>query len=809
MSYNHKEIDCRWQTKWEAAGAFRAEDNSKKPKFYALDMFPYPSGAGLHIGHMASYTPTDVVSRYKRNKGFNVLHPMGYDAFGLPAEQYAIQTGVHPAKTTEKAIENFRRQLKSFGFSFDWQREISTADPRYYKWTQFIFLKLLERGLAYQKEVPVNWCPELRTVLANEEVVDGKSERGGHPVIRVPMKQWMLKITAYAERLLQDLDKVDWPERTKEAQRNWIGKSEGATVFFNIQGHADGKLEVFTTRPDTLFGVTFMVIAPEHPLTMQIATAEQKTAVSAYVEKSARKLEVDRKAATEKSGVFTGAYAVHPVSGQPIPIWTADYVLMDYGTGAIMGVPGHDARDFEFAEKFGLEVKRVLASEEPLPFEGDGLLVNSDFLNGLSKPQAIERMLQYLEDKKLGQRRVEYKLRDWLFSRQRYWGEPFPTVHFPKAGLKGVPTSELPVLLPEVANYEPSEKGEAPLARNTEWVRYTDKETGEVGFRDTDTMPGSAGSSWYFLRYADPHNDSEPCSFEKQKYWLPVDLYVGGAEHTVGHLLYSRFWQKVLFDAGLVSSEEPFHKLAHQGMILGPDGEKMSKSRGNVINPDEMREKYGADALRMFILFLGPMDRDKPWQESGIDGVSRFLDRVWRICVDENGSLTVDDSNPSDDLNKLLHKTIKKVGEDIETLNFNTAISAMMILMNEIYRSGQKPRKVLEPFVQILSPFAPHLCEEIWEKLQAAKPEAQRIPLVVTAPWPTFDSNLTVDSVVTIGVQVNGKARGTIETAKDAPEADAVAKAKELEAVRNALGGKPIDKVIYKAGRILNLIVKP
>lgn len=801
MSYNHKEIDSRWQQKWEESQAFRAEENSSKPKYYALDMFPYPSGAGLHIGHMASYTPTDVISRYKRNKGFNVLHPMGYDAFGLPAEQYAIQTGIHPAQTTEKAIENFRRQLKSFGFSFDWSREVSTADPKFYKWTQFIFMKLVERGLAYQKEVPVNWCPALRTVLANEEVVDGKSERGGHPVIRVPMKQWMLKITAYAERLLEDLDKVDWPQRTKDAQRNWIGKSEGATVFFEVQNHAGERLEVFTTRPDTLFGATFMVIAPEHPLIGKITTSESKPQVDAYIDQAARKLEVDRKAATEKTGVFTGAYAINPITGKPIPIWTADYVLMDYGTGAIMAVPGHDSRDFEFAEKFGLPIVRVLESEEPLPFEGDGKLVNSDFLNGLSKSEAISRMIAHLEEKNLGKKRIEYKLRDWLFSRQRYWGEPFPIVHFPKAGMKTVPLNELPVLLPEVAEYEPSEKGEAPLARNADWVQYIDKETGEKGMRETDTMPGSAGSSWYFLRYTDPHNKNEPFSFENQKYWMPVDLYVGGPEHTVGHLLYARFWQKVLFDAGLVSTEEPFKKLAHQGMILGPDGEKMSKSRGNVINPDEVRNKYGADALRMFILFMGPMDRDKPWQESGIDGVNRFLDRVWRICVDENGQSLVDDSEPSEELNRLLHKTIKKVGEDIESLGFNTAISAMMILLNDIYKSGQRPKKVLRPLVQILSPFAPHLCEELWSRMGETG-------LVAQASWPSYDSNLTVDNVVTIGVQVNGKSRGTIEIAKDASEEDAVQAAQELESVRNALGGKPISKVIYKAGRILSLIVK-
>lgn len=799
--YNHKVIDARWQKKWEESQAFKAEDGSTKPKYYALDMFPYPSGAGLHIGHMASYTPTDVISRYKRNKGFNVLHPMGYDAFGLPAEQYAIQTGIHPAETTNKAIESFRKTLKSFGFSFDWSREISTADPQYYKWTQFIFLKLFEKGLAYQKEVPVNWCPALRTVLANEEVVDGKSERGDHPVIRVPMKQWMLKITSYAERLLSDLDKIDWPQRTKDAQKNWIGKSEGATVLFSIQGHTSENLEVFTTRPDTLFGVSFMVIAPEHPLVQVITSKAQLPAVNKYIEQATRKLEVDRKAATDKSGVFTGAFATNPVTGHPIPIWTADYVLMDYGTGAIMAVPGHDSRDFDFAKAHDLPIVRVLESNEPLPFEGEGKLVNSDFLNGLMKAAAITRMIQHLEEKHLGSRRIEFKLRDWLFSRQRYWGEPFPIVQFPKAGMKAIPLHELPVLLPKVAEYEPSENGEPPLARSPEFVQYTDPQTGEVGRRETDTMPGSAGSSWYFLRYADPHNEREPFTFEKQKYWMPVDLYVGGPEHSVGHLLYARFWQKVLFDAGLVSTDEPFKKLAHQGIVLASDGQRMSKSRGNVVNPDDMKEKYGADALRLFILFMGPLDRDKPWQESGIDGVARFLERVWRICTNEAGELKIDDSEPSNDLNRLLHKTIKKTGEDIEGLNFNTAISALMILMNEIYKSGQRPRKVLQPFLQLLSPFAPHLSEELWEMMTKSG-------FIAHTPWPLYDSNLTVDSTVTIGVQVNGKVRGSIELAIDAAEADAVVRAQEIEAIRNAIGGKPIAKVIYKAGRILNLIVK-
>ncbi len=806
MSYNFKERDSFWQRKWAAENAFVTETNSKKPKYYALDMFPYPSGAGLHIGHMASYTPTDVVSRYKRTRGFNVLHPMGYDAFGLPAEQYAIQTGVHPAITTQKALENFRTQLFSFGFSFDWSREISTCDPKYYKWTQFIFTKLYERGLAYQKEAPVNWCPELKTVLANEEVVDGKSERGGHPVIRMPMKQWMLKITDYAERLLNDLDKVDWPERTKDAQRNWIGKSTGAKIFFNVDS-SDLKVEVFTTRPDTLFGASFMVISPEHALIKNLTTAAQKSIVEAYVLESSRKSELDRKTGLDKTGVFTGAYALHPFTQKKIPIWTADYVLMDYGTGAIMAVPAHDQRDFEFATKFGLPIHRVLNSPNiaentaaHLPFVENGTLVNSAFLNGLKKDEAISKMLSELVAKKLGKLEVQYKLRDWLFSRQRYWGEPFPIVHFKNAGTKALPLDELPVLLPEVADYSPSENGEAPLARNQGWVKYLSK-GGDSGLRETDTMPGSAGSSWYFLRYCDPHNETAPVSFENQKYWMPVDLYVGGPEHTVGHLLYARFWQKVLFDAGIVSTEEPFQKLAHQGMILGLDGEKMSKSRGNVVNPDEVREKYGADALRLFILFLGPMERDKPWNENGIDGVQRFLDRLWRWTIDENDQLQLKEEVAPFEVERLLHKTIKKVGEDLEALSFNTSISALMILLNELYKQNVKSLRVVKSFVQILAPMAPHICEDLWARMGESS-------LVSLATWPTYDPSLIIDASVVMGVQVNGKARGTIEIAKDAPEVLAVAAAKELSSVQNALGGKAIDKVIYKAGRILNLIVK-
>lgn len=804
MAYNHEEIDRKWQDRWAEAKCFQADDEttgkSNKPKYYALDMFPYPSGVGLHVGHLASYTPTDILARYKRAKGFNVLHPMGYDAFGLPAEQYAIQTGVHPAITTGKAIENFRRQLQSFGFSFDWSREVSTCDPKFYKWTQFIFMKLFERGLAYQKEVPVNWCPALKTVLANEEVVDGKSERGGHPVIRMPMKQWMLKITAYAERLLQDLDKVDWPERTKEGQRNWIGKSSGAKVKFQIDGH-DKTLEVFTTRPDTLFGATFMVLAPEHPFVREIASAAQKKPVDEYIALASRKSEVDRKANTEKTGVFTGAFVVNPVNQKKIPVWIADYVLMDYGTGAIMAVPGHDTRDFEFAQKFDLPVVRVLESEEPLPFEGDGPHCNSGFLDGLGKDDAIKRMIQFLEQNHLGEEEIQYKLRDWLFSRQRYWGEPFPIVSFPGKGLQAVPADELPVLLPEVADYEPSEKGEPPLARVKEWVEYRDKKSGETGRRETDTMPGSAGSSWYFLRYIDAHNDSAPFDFDKQKYWMPVDLYLGGAEHTVGHLLYARFWQKVLFDAGLVSHDEPFKKLVHQGMVLGPDGEKMSKSRGNVVNPDDVRERYGADAARVYITFMGPLEKDKPWSETGIEGARRFLERVWRLAVDDSGSALADDSELTEDLNKILHKTIKKVSEDMENMSFNTAISAMMILVNELYKTGCRSKKILEPLCQLLAPFAPHLSEELWQKMGGRG-------LVSLAPWPAFNPDFVVDSVVTMGVQVNGKMRGTIEVSPDAPEEQAVELARAVVAVQNAIGGKELAKVIYRPGKILNLIVK-
>ncbi len=795
----HIDIQDKWQKIWEEKKAYLAENNSKKPKYYALDMFPYPSGSGLHVGHIASYTPSDIVSRYKRARGFNVLHPMGFDSFGLPAEQYAIQTGVHPAITTEKAIDNYRATLQKYGFSFDWSREISTCDPSYYKWTQFIFLKLFEKGLAYQKEVPVNWCPALKTVLANDEIVDGKSERGGHPVVRVPMKQWMLKITDYAERLLKDLDKIDWPERTKEGQRNWIGKSEGAAVLFSVKDQNE-KLEVFTTRPDTLFGVSFMVLAPEHPLVKKVTSATQNQKVLSYVTETSKKSDVDRKATTEKTGVFTGGYAINPITKKEIPIWIADYVMMDYGTGAIMAVPGHDERDFEFAKKFDLAIPRVLESDTELPFTGEGKLINSEFLNGLSKNEAIQKMISFLEKENLGKKQINFKLRDWLFSRQRYWGEPFPILRDADGNRTAVPNDELPVALPEVANYEPSDSGEAPLARNQAWVNYVSK-SGKNLRRETDTMPGAAGSSWYFLRYTDPHNQTEPFSKQAANYWMPVDLYVGGPEHTVGHLLYARFWTKVLFDAGLVHADEPFQKLAHQGIILAPNGERMSKSRGNVIPADHVASQYGVDVMRVFICFLGPLDKDKAWSETGIDGVKRFLDRFYRLAAnEETGIGHATDEALIPEVEKSLHKTIKKVTQDIEALSFNTSISQMMIYVNDLYKFDCKSKKALLPLAQLLQPFAPHIAEEIWQALGGSG-------LVVNALWPEFDPALCVDDTVTMGVQVNGKMRGTIEISLTTDEKTAVSEALKIATVVSALAGKNPSKVIYKVGKILNMIV--
>lgn len=799
MSFPFKEFEPQWQKKWAEAKIFEAKIDRSKPKYYVLDMFPYPSGSGLHVGHVEGYTASDIICRYKRCQGFNVLHPIGWDAFGLPAEQHAIQTGIHPEITTRQAIANFTRQLKMLGFSYDWSREVSTCDPKYYKWTQYIFTILYKKGLVYQKEMPVNWCPELKTVLANDEVVDGKSQRGGHHVEQRQMKQWMLKITDYAERLLTDLNKIDWHERTKEGQRNWIGKSDGLQGRFKIKDSTE-EIEIFTTRPDTMFGVTFMVLAPEHELVDKITTKEHRDAVLAYKKKTVSKLEIDRQAATEKTGVFTGAYAIHPVNNQLVPIWIADYVLMDYGTGAIMAVPGHDERDFEFATKFKLPIVQVIDGGE-MPYFGEGPCVNSEFINGLQKEEAIKKIISFFEEKKIGSAKTEYKLRDWLFSRQRFWGEPFPVIHFEKSGTQVVADDELPVVLPQVKDYEPSETGEAPLSKaDPKWLHV--EKNGEKGRRETDTMPGSAGSSWYFLRYTDPKNDNAICSKEAENYFMPVDLYLGGAEHTVGHLLYARFWQKVLFDEGLVSHDEPFQRLVHQGMILGEDGEKMSKSRGNTVNPDEVVGNYGADALRVYEMFMAPLERDKPWSNHGLVGVYKFLAKVWRLVHDERGEkLIVDDAEPSLDLVRLAHRTIKKVTEDIEKLAFNTAISQMMIFVNELTKAKSRPQSLVKPFIQCLAPFAPHIAEEIWAQMGEEG-------FVSTAKWPEYDAELAKSETVTIAIQVNGKTRDKLEFEADVEEEVVLEEAKKINLIKNSLSeGKVIRKVIFVKNRILNVIL--
>ena len=793
MAYDHQKIEKKWQNRWESARTFYCQLEPQKPKFYALSMFPYPSGSGLHVGHLAAYMPAEVVARFKRAKGFNVLHPMGWDAFGLPAEQYAIQTGVHPGELTKKAIENFRRQFKSFGYSFDWNREISTCDPAYYKWTQYLFKVFYKKKLAYQANTAVNWCSALRTVLANEEVIDGKSEKGGHEVLRVFKKQWMLKITKYGERLIKDLDDTHWPESTKTAQKNWIGKSEGALVKFFVKESKES-FSVFTTRPDTLFGVSYMVLAPEHPMVQKIKTKDQDREVTAYQQECLSKSERQRKSNQNKTGVWTGSYVQHPITHQDLPVWISDYVLMDYGTGAIMAVPAHDERDYEFASHFNLKMLPVIKSKN-LPFVGDGVHINSQgqeiTLNGLNNREACEKIISYLEKTKKGQRHIQYKLRDWLFSRQRYWGEPFPIVTDKKGRQMVVPDEEMPVMLPLVADYEPSEKGEPPLARVESFVNYKNQ-----GQRETDTMPSSAASSWYFLRYTNPNNDKVPFGFEEQKYWMPVDLYVGGSEHSVGHLLYSRFWQKVLFDEGLVSHKEPFQKLAHQGTILGEDGFRMSKSRGNGVNPDELRKKYGADGLRLYICFLGPFDKDKPWSSKGIEGTHRFLDRYYRFAKD---SLKKWDTLPSS-LNTLFHQTIKKVTEDIENMNFNTAISSLMILLNEIYKHNIKNENMAKTFSQLLMPFAPHLTEEIWEHLGEKG-------FISLAAWPNYDTQWAKTERICIGVQVNGKTRGSIELSANERQETALKKALELKTVQNIVQNKEIKKCIYKQGRILSIIV--
>ena len=848
--YNFHDIEPHWQTFWEKNRSFRAENDSAKPKYYVLDMFPYPSGAGLHIGHPEGYTGTDILARYKRARGFNVLHPIGWDAFGLPAEQHAVKTGTHPAANTQNNIVNFRRQIKALGFSYDWEREIDTTDPKYFRWTQWIFLQLFRRGLAYVDERPVWWCPELRTVLANEEVIDGKSEVGGFPVERRNLRQWVLRITAYAERLLSDLKDVDWPDSTKRMQEAWIGRSEGAEILFDLERGDLGQLKIFTTRPDTLFGCTYMVLAPEHPLVDRLTAPEQQAAVEAYRKKAAAKSDLERTdLAKEKSGVFSGAYAINPVNGAKVPVWIADYVLMGYGTGAIMAVPAHDERDYEFAVQFNLPVVQVIAGagETKLPYVGDGQVVNSPGYDGLAWPEAKQKITQDLAGRGLAKATVNYKLRDWLFSRQRYWGEPFPIVWvgaddyaqartvrsdlpaqpvtFVQDGVAHfalpLPESALPLVLPEVQSYLPSGTGESPLANQTDWVDlWFDAATGAAvparqgkpdtpgtwvrARRETNTMPQWAGSCWYYLRFLDPANAEAFASPAALKYWDVPDLYVGGAEHAVLHLLYARFWHKVLFDLGAVPQAEPFKKLFHQGIILGEDGEKMSKSRGNVVNPDTIIQSHGTDTLRLYLMFLGPLEAMKPWNPRGIEGVHRFLHKVWRELIAADGTvnpkISATAAEPAE-LTKLLHETIKKVTERLEDMRFNTAISDLMIFSNALQKAPVVSPGTARRFLQLLAPLAPHIAEELWERLGGEGS-------VMTAPWPTFDAALLATNEVKLVFQINGKHRGDQVVPSDTNQESAIALARANPRVSPHLEGKTIKRAIFVPGKILNLVVE-
>lgn len=809
MVYNHRVIEKKWQKYWDENKTFKTLDDHTKEKFYALDMFPYPSGAGLHVGHPEGYTATDILSRYKRANGYNVLHPMGWDAFGLPAEQYALDTGNDPREFTKQNIDTFRRQIKELGFSYDWDREVNTTDPNYYKWTQWIFKKLYEKGLAYVDEVPVNWCPALGTVLSNEEVIDGKSERGGHPVERRPMRQWVLKITDYAEQLLQDLDILDWPESLKAMQRNWIGKSVGAEIDFKIEG-TDESFTVFTTRADTVFGVSYCVLAPEHKLVEKIVTESQKAAVDEYLDIVKRKSDLERTDLNkDKTGVFTGAYAINPVNEEKVEIWIADYVLASYGTGAVMAVPAHDERDFEFATKFNLAITPVIEDngEVVVPFYGDGLHINSRFINGLNNEDAIVKVIEFLEGNNVGRSKVTYKLRDWLFSRQRYWGEPIPIIHWEDGTMTTVPDSELPLLLPETDNIKPSGTGESPLANIEEWLNVVDPETGKKGKRETNTMPQWAGSCWYYLRYIDPHNDEMFADPEKLKYWLPVDVYIGGAEHAVLHLLYARFWHKVLYDLGLVPSREPFQKLFNQGMILaeGKDGrpEKMSKSKGNVVNPDDIIVSHGADTLRVYEMFMGPLDASIAWSENGLDGSRRFLDRVYRLFVDEETGKVNDKVLDKDnaELEVSYNYTVKKVSEDIEVLGFNTAISQLMVFVNDCYKAEYIPRKYALGFIQLLAPFAPHLAEEMWEIYGNTES-------VSYVAWPTFDETKLVSDTVEIVVQLMGKVKTKLDVKKDLTSAELEQIVLADEEVKALIEGKQVMKVIVVPGRLVNIVAK-
>ncbi|CAC7443533.1 Leucyl-tRNA synthetase [Staphylococcus aureus] len=804
LNYNHNQIEKKWQDYWDENKTFKTNDNLGQKKFYALDMFPYPSGAGLHVGHPEGYTATDIISRYKRMQGYNVLHPMGWDAFGLPAEQYALVTGNDPREFTKKNIQTFKRQIKELGFSYDWDREVNTTDPEYYKWTQWIFIQLYNKGLAYVDEVAVNWCPALGTVLSNEEVIDGVSERGGHPVYRKPMKQWVLKITEYADQLLADLDDLDWPESLKDMQRNWIGRSEGAKVSFDVD-NTEGKVEVFTTRPDTIYGASFLVLSPEHALVNSITTDEYKEKVKAYQTEASKKSDLERTdLAKDKSGVFTGAYATNPLSGEKVQIWIADYVLSTYGTGAIMAVPAHDDRDYEFAKKFDLPIIEVIegGNVEEAAYTGEGKHINSGELDGLENEAAITKAIQLLEQKGAGEKKVNYKLRDWLFSRQRYWGELIPVIHWEDGTMTTVPEEELPLLLPETDEIKPSGTGESPLANIDSFVNVVDEKTGMKGRRETNTMPQWAGSCWYYLRYIDPKNENMLADPEKLKHWLPVDLYIGGVEHAVLHLLYARFWHKVLYDLAIVPTKEPFQKLFNQGMILGEGNEKMSKSKGNVINPDDIVQSHGADTLRLYEMFMGPLDAAIAWSEKGLDGSRRFLDRVWRLMVNEDGTLSskiVTTNNKS--LDKVYNQTVKKVTEDFETLGFNTAISQLMVFINECYKVDEVYKPYIEGFVKMLAPIAPHIGEELWSKLGHEES-------ITYQPWPTYDEALLVDDEVEIVVQVNGKLRAKIKIAKDTSKEEMQEIALSNDNVKASIEGKDIMKVIAVPQKLVNIVAK-
>ncbi|KRL95209.1 Leucyl-tRNA synthetase [Limosilactobacillus equigenerosi DSM 18793 = JCM 14505] len=806
MGYDHSAIEQKWQRYWKQHKTFKAELNESQPKYYALDMFPYPSGQGLHVGHPEGYTATDVMSRMKRMQGFNVLHPMGWDAFGLPAEQYALKTGNNPADFTNKNIDHFRDQIQSLGFSYDWDREVNTTDPKFYKWTQWIFEQLYKRGLAYEDEIMVNWAPDFMggTVVANEEVVDGKTERGGYPVYRVPMRQWVLKITAYADRLIDDLDEVDWPESVKEMQRNWIGRSTGAAVFFKVVDHDDKQIEVFTTRPDTLFGASYVTLAPENELVDQIVTSEQAEAVKAYQEATSRRSDLERTDLNkDKTGVFTGAYAINPVNGDKLPIWISDYVLNSYGTGAVMAVPAHDDRDYEFAKKFNLPIKAVIEGGDlaEAAFTGDGLHINSDFVNGLNNEDAKVKMVEWLDQHDAGHKKVNYRLRDWIFSRQRYWGEPIPVIHWDDGETTLVPEDELPLMLPKTDNIEPSGTGESPLANIEDWVNVYD-ENGRHGLRETNTMPQWAGSSWYYLRYIDPDNDEALASKEALEYWSPVDLYVGGAEHAVLHLLYARFWHKVLYDLGIVPTKEPFQKLVNQGMILGSNHEKMSKSKGNVVNPDDIVAEYGADTLRLYEMFMGPLEESVPWDEKGLHGANKWVQRVWRLLMDDNNHLRDRVSNYNDGkLTKIYNQTVKKVTEDYERIRFNTAISQMMVFVNEAYKVDDLPTEYMEGFIKLLSPIMPHMAEELWSQFHESD-------TITYQPWPTYDESALVEDEVEMIVQVNGKVRAKIKMARDIDQQDAQDIALADENVNAHVAGKNVVKVIVVPNRIINIVVK-